>query len=357
MQIDIILQDMINKHASDLHIKPGRHPTYRINGVYQESDFPILNATEVRELIGTMTDDRQKQMFDEEKELDFAYTVPHLARFRVNVYLQSGNLACSMRMVPLNVLTIDELGLPQILKKLSEKPRGLILVTGPTGSGKSTTIAAMIDHINTTRRTHIITIEDPVEFIHKDKLAVVDQREIGRDTQSFGAALKRVLRQDPDVIVIGEIRDLETISIAVTAAETGHLVFATLHTSSAAQTIDRVVDVFPHGQQQQIRSQLSLALEGVICQILVPRADGNGRIPAFEIMTTSNAIKSQIRENEIALMSSTIMTSKNEGMITLDSYLTNMVERNEITYDVAISKASNQESFKKLFLEASSRKR
>lgn len=357
MHINDILRKMVERNASDLHLKPGSPPTFRINGIYEDSDFPTLSSAQVRELINQMTNDEQRQRFDEEKELDFAYSVPDLARFRVNVFLQNGNLASVLRVIPLRVLTIDELGLPPILKTLAEKPRGLIIVAGPTGSGKSTTIAAMIDHINSTRRCHIITIEDPIEFVHKDKMAIVDQREVGRDTLSFHNALKRVLRQDPNVIVIGEMRDLETISTAITAAETGHLVFATLHTGTAAQTIDRIVDVFPVGQQQQIRSQLSLAIEGVLCQILLPRIDNKGRVAALEIMTATGAIRNLIRENELAQIPSTILTSRAEGMQTLDTALKDLVDKGIISYDVAIAKAINPESLKRTFLEDTRKKK
>ncbi len=347
MHINDILKVMVERNASDLLLKPGVPPTFRIDGVYVDHDAPKQTAASVRELIGQMTDDKQKQAFDEERELDFAYSIEGLARFRVNVYLQAGNLAAALRVIPLRVMTLDELGLPPILKRLAEKPRGLILLTGPTGSGKSTTIAAMIDQINTTRRCHIMTIEDPIEFLHSDKKAIVDQREVGRDTLSFASALKRILRQDPNVIVIGEMRDLETIAIAITAAETGHLVFATLHTGSAAQTIDRIVDVFPAGQQSQIRSQLSLALEGIICQVLVPKADGKGRAVAMEILTATNATRSQIRANDLAMIGSTIMTSRQEGMQTLDNALKELVEKGVITFEAACAKAANPEQFAK----------
>ncbi|MEI7905180.1 MAG: type IV pilus twitching motility protein PilT [Candidatus Firestonebacteria bacterium] len=347
MQINDILKVMVERNASDLLIKPGVPPTFRVDGLYQDHDAPKLTAAAARELIAQMTDDKQKQLFDEERELDFAYSVEGLARFRVNVYLQAGNLAAAIRVIPLSVMTLDELGMPPILKKLAEKPRGLILLTGPTGSGKSTTIAAMIDHVNTTRRCHIMTIEDPIEFLHTDKKAIVDQREVGRDTLSFNNALKRVLRQDPNVIVIGEMRDLETIAIAITAAETGHLVFATLHTGSAAQTIDRVVDVFPASQQSQIRSQLSLALEGVICQVLIPKADGKGRVAAMEILTASSAVRSQIRANDLAMIGSTILTSRQEGMQTLDYALKELVDSKTVTLEAAAAKAANPDQFLK----------
>ena len=357
MHINDILKVMVERNASDLLIKPGVPPTFRIDGVYQDHDVPKLTSATVRELIGQMTDDKQKQQFDEDRELDLAYSIEGIARFRVNVYLQAGNLAAAIRVIPLSVMSLDQLGMPPILKKLAEKPRGLILLTGPTGSGKSTTVAAMVDHVNTNRRCHIMTIEDPIEFLHIDKKAIVDQREVGRDTLSFNNALKRVLRQDPNVIVIGEMRDLETISIAITAAETGHLVFATLHTASAAQTIDRVVDVFPGEQQSQIRSQLSLALEGVICQVLVPKADGKGRIAAMEILTASSAVRSQIRANDLAMIGSTIMTSKQEGMQTLDGALKELVEKGVITFDAACAKASNPDQFIKTNMSTLGRKK
>ncbi|MCX5777145.1 MAG: type IV pilus twitching motility protein PilT [Candidatus Firestonebacteria bacterium] len=350
MQINDILKAMVNKNASDLHIKAGSPPTYRIDGVYVDSEFPVLTAQVVRELINQMTDDVARQKFDEERELDFAYAVPDLARFRVNVYLQTGNLASVIRVIPLRVMTIEELGLPPVFKKISEKPRGLVLVAGPTGSGKSTTIAAMIDHINATKRCHIVTIEDPVEFLHKDQNAKVDQREVGRDTLSFNNALKRVLRQDPNVILIGEMRDLETISTAITAAETGHLVFATLHTGSVAQTIDRMVDVFPSGQQQQIRSQLSLTLEAVICQVLLPRADNKGRAAALEIMLPTFAIRSMIRANDLAQIPSSMLTGKSEGMQTMDNALKELVNSGAVTFEAALAKAQHPDNFKKHLL-------
>ncbi|OGF44267.1 MAG: type IV pili twitching motility protein PilT [Candidatus Firestonebacteria bacterium RIFOXYA2_FULL_40_8] len=357
MHINDILKEMVGKNASDLHLKAGSVPTYRINGVYVDSEFPVQTSQNVRDLINEMTDDSLRQKFDEERELDFAYAVEGLARFRVNVYLQTGNLASVIRVIPLRVMTIDELGLPQILKKISEKTRGLVLVTGPTGSGKSTTIAAMIDHINSTRRCHIMTIEDPVEFIHKDKSAKVDQREVGRDTLSFTNALKRVLRQDPNVILIGEIRDLETIATAMTAAETGHLVFATLHTGSVAQTIDRIVDVFPPEQQQQIRSQLSLTLEAIICQVLLPKADNKGRAVALEIMLANHAIRNMIRENELAQIPSTMLTGKAEGMQIMDNVLKELVNSGTITYEAALTKAHNPDSFRGLLIQDLNKKK
>ena len=350
MHINDFLKEMVSKNASDVHLKAGHPPTFRIDGVYVDSGFPVLNANDVRELINQMTDDTLKQKFDEERELDFAYAVPDLARFRVNVYLQTGNLASVIRVIPLRVMTIDELGLPPVLKKLADRPRGLVLVTGPTGSGKSTTIAAMVDHINNARRCHIVTIEDPVEFLHKDKKAIVDQREVGRDTLSFNNALKRVLRQDPNVIVIGEMRDLETISTAITAAETGHLVFATLHTGSVSQTIDRMVDVFPPAQQQQIRSQLSLTLEGIVCQVLLPKADNKGREVAMEILVANHAIRNMIRENEMAQITSTMLTCKAEGMQTLDVALKDLVNAEKITFEAALTKAHHPDGFRKLML-------
>jgi len=357
MDINEILREMVEQNASDLHLKAGSVPTYRINGSYVDSKRPVLSITDVRELINQMTDDTLRQKFDEERELDFAYAVPDLARFRVNVYLQTGNLATVIRVIPIRVMTIDELGLPQVLKKICDKPRGLVLVAGPTGSGKSTTIAAMIDYINSTRRCHIVTIEDPVEFLHKDKSAKVDQREVGRDTLSFNNALKRVLRQDPNVILIGEMRDLETIATAITAAETGHLVFATLHTGSVAQTIDRIVDVFPPGQQQQIRSQLSLTLEAIICQVLLPKADNKGRTVALEIMLANHAIRNMIRQNELAQIPSSMLTGKAEGMQIMDNVLKELVNAGTISFEAALTKAHHPEGFRSLLLQAQGKKK
>lgn len=345
--IDEILKKMVEMKASDLHIKADSVPFFRVDGFYVDSGFNKLTKDEVRALIGQMTTDEQKAKFDEEFELDLAHSIKDVGRFRVNVYLQSGELATVIRFIPVKVSTIDELGLPEVFKYLASLPRGLVLVTGPTGSGKSTTLAAMIDYINSNRKCHIVTIEDPVEFIHKDKESVIDQREIGKDTHSFANALKRVLRQDPDVILVGEMRDLETVSTALTGAETGHLVLATLHTNSAPQTIDRIIDVFPSSQQPQVRSQLCLVLEGVICQTLIPKRDGIGRVPAFEIMVATPAIRTMIRENQLAQISSAIQTGKEKGMQTLDSALKELIEKDIISFEAALSKVNNPENFKK----------
>ena len=347
MHIDEILKLMVEKKASDLHFKANSTAFFRVDGSYVEFGIPKLTAEDVRTLIGQMTTDEQRAKFDEELELDFAYSIKDLARFRVNVYLQSAELAAVIRCIPLKVYSIDDLGLPDIFKGLADLPRGLVLVTGPTGSGKSTTLAAMINHINSTRKCHIVTIEDPIEFIHKDKESVIDQREIGKDTHSFANALKRVLRQDPDVILVGEMRDLETVATALTGAETGHLVLATLHTNSAAQTIDRIIDVFPSHQQSQIRSQLCMVLEGVICQTLVPKKEGIGRVPAFEILVATPAIRTMIRENQLAQIPSAMQTGKAKGMQTLESALKELMDKDIISFEAALSKVSNPEAFRK----------
>jgi twitching motility protein PilT len=299
-------------------------------------------------VIESVLTDEQRARFIAERELDLAYSVPGLSRFRINVYLQRGSWGTAIRVIPSRPLSLDELKMPPILKDLAMKPRGMLLVTGPTGSGKSTTLAAMINHINENRRCHIVTVEDPIEFLHKDKNSVICQREVGADTHSFEKALKHVLRQDPDVILIGEMRDLETTSIAISAAETGHLVLATLHTNSAASTVDRVVDIFPPHQQQQIRMQLSVTLEGVLCQTLVPKAKGGGRVMAMEIMPVNPAVRNIIREGKTHQIPSIIQTGQGFGMQSLDMALRNLYQQGLITYEEAIAKAANIEEFNRL---------
>ncbi|MEA2155755.1 MAG: twitching motility protein PilT, partial [Solirubrobacteraceae bacterium] len=294
-----LLLEVIERNASDLHLTAGAHPTVRVRGQLQAlEDYPVMTTEATREIVYSILTNDQRQRLETDWQLDFAYAIPGRARFRVNAYYQRAAIGAAFRLIPVSIKTVDELGLPSVMHELARKPRGFVLVTGPTGSGKSTSLAAVIDEINSTRSEHIMTIEDPIEFLHGHKKCIVNQREIGADAQSFGAGLKAALRQDPDVILVGEMRDLETIHTALTAAETGHLVFATLHTQDAPQTIDRIIDVFPAEQQQQIRVQLSVALQGIVTQQLLPTADGAGRIAACEVLLATPAIRNLIREGK-----------------------------------------------------------
>ncbi len=348
VQVEDLLRIMVEKGASDLHLKAGSPPMLRIDGELIPAGYEMLTADALRRMAESILSDQQKAEFVAEKELDLAYSVPGLSRFRVNIYLQRGTWGAAIRVIPSRPFTIDELKLPPILKDFSVKPRGLILVTGPTGSGKSTTLAAMINHINENRRSHIVTIEDPIEFLHKDKLCLISQREVGEDTHSFSAALTRILRQDPDVVLIGEMRDLETIAVAITAAETGHLVLATLHTSGAATTIDRVVDVFPPHQQQQIRMQLSVTLEGILSQSLLQKSKGSGRVLAMEILAITPAVRNIIREGKTHQIPNLIQAGSQYGMISLDQSLKNLYQQGLITYEEALSKCTNPDDFNRL---------
>ncbi len=348
MTLEDFLHIMVERGSSDLHLKAGSAPMIRIDGDLVPVTYEILTPDIVRRMIESILTDEQKSKFIAEKELDLAYSVPGLSRFRVNIYLQRGSWGTAIRVIPSRPFTIDELKLPLILKEMAMKPRGLILVTGPTGSGKSTTLAAMINHINENRRCHIVSIEDPIEFLHKDKNSVISQREVGDDTLAFANALRHVLRQDPDVILVGEMRDLETTSIAITAAETGHLVLATLHTSSAATTVDRVIDIFPAHQQQQVRMQLSVTLEGIMCQTLLPKAKGHGRVMAMEIMPVTPAIRNVIREGKSHQIPNIIQSSAQQGMQSLDVALRNLYLQGLITYEDAVSKASSYDEFARL---------
>jgi len=347
MHLDELLRQMIQRKASDLHLKVDRPPMIRVHGTIMPMNDTVLSASDIRDLLGGVVPDDQKRVFDKERELDFAYTLQGLARFRFNVFLQRQAVGAVIRMIPLTVLTMEQLGHPPVLKQLALKERGLVLVTGPTGSGKSTTLAALINHINSTRKCHIMTIEDPIEFVHADKESIINQREVGSDTLSFNAALSHVLRQDPDVILVGEMRDIETISITLTAAETGHMVFATLHTTGAIATIDRIIDAFPPHQQPQVRSQLSMVLEGVVSQTLIPRADGNGRVAALEIMICVPAIRNLIREAKIYQIASTIQTSGGIGMQAMDNVLRDLVKNKVITVEEALAKAIEPANLKK----------
>ena len=338
--IDDLLRLMIERNGSDLHITVGSPPGVRQRGELMAVDgYRPLSPRDTQEMILGLLSEEQRRRFETELELDFAYSIPGVSRFRANVFQQRNSMGAVFRVIPLKIPTLEELGLPKVCKFLAERPRGLVLVTGPTGSGKSTTLAAIIDHINSTRKVHIITMEDPIEFMHRNKMAYVNQREVGEDTHSFASALKRVLRQDPDVILVGEMRDLETISAAITAAETGHLVFATLHTTGGPETIDRVIDVFPPHQQQQVRMQLSSTLEGVLSQNLLRSTDGKSRVLAMEIMLGVPAISNLIREGKTHQMATIIQGGANIGMQTLDQHLKNLCQAGKVTFEEAISKA------------------
>lgn len=340
--LDDVLVDMVSAGGSDLHLSAGRPPAVRLNGeIVSREEFSPLTSRQIQDAVYEVLTDRQKRTFEEERELDFAYELVGVARFRVNLMRQQEAVSAVMRTIPWKILPLEALNMPATLAELAYLPRGLVLVTGPTGSGKSTTLASLIDLANRTRSAHIVTIEDPIEFVHQHKQSVVNQREVGRDTHSFANALRHVLRQDPDIILVGEMRDLETISIALTAAETGHLVFGTLHTNSAASTIDRIIDVFPAGQQSQIRTQLAASLEAVVCQTLCKTPDADARIAATEVMLATPAIRNLIREGKLQSIPSTLQTSGNLGMHTLNQDLARLVADKRITEAVARGKASD----------------
>jgi twitching motility protein PilT len=344
LSIDTLLEQMVAHNASDLHITVGSKPSLRVRGHLERLEgFPELSADLTRQLLYRMISSEQQKRLEIERQLDLSYSIPGLARFRVNIYSQRESLAGAFRLIPADLKSLEELGLPTSLYELCHKPRGLVLVTGPTGSGKSTTLAALIDEINRTRADHIITIEDPIEFLHRHKRCIVNQREIGHDATTFADALRGALRQDPDVILLGEMRDLETIGTALTAAETGHLVFATLHTQDAASTVDRVIDVFPAAQQGQIRTQLAGTLEAVIAQTLLPTADGQGRIAAVEILLPDDAVRNLIRQAKIEQVYSIMQTGSNKGMQTMEQALAELVLRGVITQELALARSSKTE--------------
>jgi twitching motility protein PilT len=346
--VDELLSVMFENKASDLHLAVGSPPMMRVHGELMPMNFPVLNPTAIQTMLYAILTDVQITQFERHWELDFAYSIPGMSRFRVNIHRQRGTVGGVLRTIPVEIPSLDTLRMPRVIREFTERPRGLVLVTGPTGSGKSTTLAAMIDEINRTKRTHIVTIEDPIEFLHKNKMSVITQREVGADTESFTTALRHVLRQDPDVILIGEMRDLETIAAALTAAETGHLVYATLHTTSAAQTVDRIVDVFPPHQQEQIRAQLATVLEGIVCQTLLPVIDGKGRACAQEILVGTSAVRTLIREGKGHQITSVLQASAKYGMCTLDASLRDLVLSRRVSFDEAVKKSSNPEDFKAL---------
>jgi len=352
--IEELLRILVENNGSDLHISNALPPCMRVDGKLKRMDYPPFTPEQVEELLFPMLSNEQRRHLEQEWELDFSYGVEGLSRFRVNFYKDKGNYAAAFRTITSNVPTFDQLGLPEIVRTTAEKPRGLILVTGPTGSGKSTTLAAMIDYINSTRAEHILTIEDPIEFVHTSKSSIIHQRELGMDTRSFANALKSALREDPDIILVGEMRDHETISLALTAAETGHLVFGTLHTSSASQTVDRIIDVFPEGQQQQIRVQLANSLVAVFAQTLLPKVqpDGvkKGRVMAQEIMLVIPAIANLIRESKAAQIYSTIQMNQGLGMQTLEMALANLYKQKLITLEDALSKTSRPDELKRMLI-------
>ncbi|MFH1538751.1 MAG: type IV pilus twitching motility protein PilT [bacterium] len=349
MHIDDLLAIMLKEDASDLHIKAWSKPYIRVYGALKLIDgAPKLNPQDSEQLALSMMTAEQRDDFHAEWEVDFAYAMKDGTRFRVNAYRQRGSVAAVFRVIPAKIQTIDDLQLPPVIKEFCKRPRGLVLVTGPTGSGKSTTLAAMVDYINTKRAEHIITIEDPIEFVHQNKLSLINQREVGKDTQSFHGALRRALRQDPDVVLIGEMRDLETISTAITTAETGHLVLATLHTTGAAQTVDRIIDVFPPEQQTQIRMQTAGNIQGIISQTLLPHISGRGRVAAFEIMVPTGAMRNLIRDGKTYQIQSSMHMSKGQGMVTLEQSFADLVKRRQITKEVAFAKAPDPNQLKEI---------
>jgi twitching motility protein PilT len=344
-----LLQTLVQHHGSDLHLTTQTPPQIRVHGKLQTLDLPPLGPAETKALAYSVLTDAQKKRFEETLELDFSFGIRGIARFRCNVFNQRGAVAAVYRVIPEQIKTFNELGLPAIIATLAERPRGLVLVTGPTGSGKSTTLAAMIDKINSERREHILTIEDPIEYIHQHKGCLVNQREVHSDTHGFANALRAALREDPDIVLIGELRDLETIESALRIAETGHLTFATLHTNSAAQTINRIIDVFPAHQQGQIRTQLSLVLEGIVCQALLPRADGQGRVVALEIMVPTPAIRNLIRDDKVHQIYSTMQTGQEKlGMQTMNQCLATLYQRRLITLDTAMGASSLKDELEQM---------
>jgi twitching motility protein PilT len=344
-----LLEQVVARGASDLHLTAGSPPMVRVSGgLMPVQGAPTLSSADLQSLLFAILTNKQRERFEASLELDFAYTLPGLARFRVNMFRQRNAVGGVFRLIPYEIKKLEDLGVPPSINQFAMLPRGFVLVTGPTGSGKSTTLASLIDLANRQRRDHIMTVEDPIEFLHSHQGCLVNQREVGEDTHSFGAALKHVLRQDPDIILVGELRDLETISVALTAAETGHLVFATLHTQDAAQTIDRIIDVFPAGQQQQVRTQLAGALQGVVCQQLLRTADGRGRAVATEVMVATPAIRALIRDGKTHQIYSSLQAGAKHNMHTMDQHLAELVRAGKVAFDAAMEKCHHLEDFTRL---------
>jgi twitching motility protein PilT len=341
--IDELLEHMVTRDASDLHVTTGSPPVVRVRGGLERLDgFDMLSPEDTQQLLYRILSSEQQKQLEIKRQLDFSHSIPGLARFRVNVYFQRESIGAAFRLIPTELKTLEELGIPSSLHLLAEKPRGLVLVTGPTGSGKSTTLAAVIDEINRNRSEHILTIEDPIEFLHRHKRCIVNQREIGPDATSFAEALRAALRQDPDVILVGEMRDLETIGTALTAAETGHLVFGTLHTQTAPSTIDRIIDVFPAEQQAQVRIQLASSLEGVVTQALLPTANGVGRVPALEVLLPDDAVRNLIRQGKVEQIYSIMQTNTGRGMQTMEQSLADLIQRGVVDLEVGLSRSSRR---------------
>jgi len=342
--LEHLLRELVSHNGSDLHLRAGEPPVMRIHGHLTRREYPVLTSDDIHAMGTSVMNERQQEFFAGNLEIDLSHEVENCARFRVNVFHQRRHVGAVMRQIPVDIKGIDEMGLPAVLKDISELPRGLVLVTGPTGSGKSTTLAAMIKHINERYYRHIVTIEDPIEFVHKDLKCTVEQRELGGDTHSFGHALRHVLRQNPDIVLVGEMRDLETIGLAITVAETGHLVFGTLHTTDAAQTVDRIIDVFAPEQQPQIRMQLSIVLQAVVSQTLLPRNSG-GRIAAHEVLVVQASTRALIREAKTFQIPSVIQAGADQGMVSLDQTLLGLLQKKEVKYEDALSKCSNVVDF------------
>ncbi len=346
MDISELLAFVVKNKASDLHLSSGLPPMIRVHGDVRRINLPAMEHKDVHGMVYDIMNDGQRKFYEENLECDFSFAIPNLARFRVNAFVQQRGAAAVMRTIPSKILSLEDLKAPKIFGEIADQPRGMVLVTGPTGSGKSTTLAGMVNHKNESELGHILTVEDPIEFVHESKKCLINQREVGPHTLSFANALRSALREDPDVILVGEMRDLETIRLAMTAAETGHLVFGTLHTSSAAKTIDRIIDVFPAEEKEMIRAMLSESLRAVISQSLLKTKDGSGRVAAHEIMIGTPAIRNLIREAKVAQMYSAIQTGNSYGMQTLDQNLTELVKRNVVSVDEARSKAANKDNFR-----------